>query len=166
MTRNICFLPLTPTEYSLAEPHGNQLLEKPPYEGKCTIGLFVSPIDMTPESGTATADRRKWTSVTNREAWDGAAAEKWSLHLGDLADQIVGGAELLRMVKLVPQPHESSSWVRMPSSFDQVRWQLAHTAADQRDSQVLEELGYTVSTENQNSFSLRGGMPSLGASRT
>ena len=58
--------------------------------------------------------------------------------------------------------HESSSWVRMPSSFDQVGWQLSHTAAVNKTRRHWEELGYTVSTENQNSFSLQGRHAILG----
>ena len=41
-------------------------------------------------------------------------------------------------------------------------WQLAHTAAINESRQRWEEQGYTVFTENQNSFTLRGKQAALG----
>ena len=58
--------------------------------------------------------------------------------------------------------HESSSWHKMPNSFDQVGWQLAHTAAIEETRRRWEELGVMVFTENQNSFALKGRHATLG----
>ena len=58
--------------------------------------------------------------------------------------------------------HEGWRWEKMPSLFDQVGWQLAHTAATNESRQRWEEHGYTVFTENQNSFTLRGRHAALG----
>ena len=58
--------------------------------------------------------------------------------------------------------HEGWRWEKMPSLFDQVGWQLAHTAATNESRQRWEEQGFTVFTENQNSFTLRGRQPALG----
>ena len=58
--------------------------------------------------------------------------------------------------------HESWSWSKVPSGFDQVSWQLAHTARVNESRRQWEERGYTVFTENQNGFSLRGRTATLG----
>ena len=58
--------------------------------------------------------------------------------------------------------HENSSWHKMPNSFDQVKWQLAHTAAIEETRREWEGLGFTVFTENQNSFTLKGRSATLG----
>ena len=47
-------------------------------------------------------------------------------------------------------------WAKPPSDFDQPRWMLAHTALVNRERESREKLGYTVHTENQNAFRLRG----------
>ena len=47
-------------------------------------------------------------------------------------------------------------WVRPPSDFDQSRWMLEHTALVNSERESHEKWGYTVYTENQNSFRLRG----------
>ena len=47
-------------------------------------------------------------------------------------------------------------WARPPSDFDQAQWMLDHTALVPRERESRERLGYTVFTENQNSFRLRG----------
>ena len=52
--------------------------------------------------------------------------------------------------------HEGWSWAKAPSGFDLVGWQLAHTAGVNENRCLWEERGYTVYTENQNSFALRG----------
>ena len=58
--------------------------------------------------------------------------------------------------------HEGSSWVRSPNGFDQVGWQLAHTRGVNYARSQWEGLGYSVFTENQNSFALRGRSATLG----
>lgn len=65
--------------------------------------------------------------------------------------------------------HESWSWEKVPSTFDQVAWQLAHTTRLNEVRERFEKQGYVVLTENQNSFILRssrsgiaiGGKPDL-----
>ena len=51
-------------------------------------------------------------------------------------------------------------WAKPPSDFDQPQWMLAHTDLVNRESresrESREKLGYTVFTENQNAFRLRG----------
>ena len=67
--------------------------------------------------------------------------------------------------------HEGWSWSRMPSDFDQAGWLMNHTALLNRQRQHWEAQGYTVLTEGQNSFNLRGssavlaGKPDLVAMR-
>ena len=43
-----------------------------------------------------------------------------------------------------------------PSDFDSARWMLEHTALVNQARESREQLGYTVYTENQNSFRLKG----------
>ena len=50
-------------------------------------------------------------------------------------------------------------WAKPPSDFNQAQWMLDHTALVNRERESRESrerLGYTVFTENQNSFRLRG----------
>ena len=67
--------------------------------------------------------------------------------------------------------HEGWSWSRMPSDFDQTGWLMNHTSLLNRQRQRWEAQGYTVLTEGQNSFNLRGssavlaGKPDLVAMR-
>ena len=67
--------------------------------------------------------------------------------------------------------HEGWSWSRMPSDFDQAGWLLNHTALLNEQRERWEQQGYTVLTEGQNSFNLRGssavlaGKPDLVAQR-
>ena len=67
--------------------------------------------------------------------------------------------------------HEGWSWSRMPSDFDQPAWLMNHTALLNEQRQRWETQGYTVHTEGQNSFNLRGssavlaGKPDLIAQR-
>ena len=58
--------------------------------------------------------------------------------------------------------HEGWSWTKVPSGFDLVGWQLAHTAGINSARTEWEDRGCTVFTENQNSFSLRGKTATLG----
>jgi CRISPR/Cas system-associated exonuclease Cas4 (RecB family) len=58
--------------------------------------------------------------------------------------------------------HEGWSWEKVPGTFDLVGWQLKHTARLNESREHWEELGYTVFTENQNRFTLRGKTASLG----
>ena len=58
--------------------------------------------------------------------------------------------------------HEGWSWVRVPNGFDQVGWQLAHTAGINECRAQWEERGYTVFTGNHNSLALRGRTATLG----
>ena len=52
-------------------------------------------------------------------------------------------------------------WIKPPSDFDSTQWILNHTALVNREQERLEELGYTVYVENQNSFRLRGQQATL-----
>ena len=67
--------------------------------------------------------------------------------------------------------HEGRSWSRMPSDFDQAGWLMNHTTLLNQQRQRWEEQDYTVLTESQNSFNLRGssavlaGKPDLVARR-
>ena len=67
--------------------------------------------------------------------------------------------------------HESGSWTKRPSDFDQTTWLLNHTALLNEQRQEWEGRGYTVSVEGQNAFNLRGksavlaGKPDLVARR-
>ena len=64
------------------------------------------------------------------------------------------------------------SWTKPPSDFDSSAWMLKHTALVNEEREKREQLGYTVSTENQNLFRLRGssatiaGNPDLIAEKT
>ena len=65
--------------------------------------------------------------------------------------------------------HEN--WAKSPSDFDSSAWMLEHTALVNQERESRERLGYTVTTENQNLFRLRGssatvaGKPDLIAER-
>ena len=50
--------------------------------------------------------------------------------------------------------HEN--WAKPPSDFDSSTWMLKHTALVSQERESRERLGYTVTTENQNLFRLRG----------
>ena len=52
-------------------------------------------------------------------------------------------------------------WTKPPSDFNQSQWMLDHTALVNRERESREALGYTVFTENQNSFRLRGKFATL-----
>ncbi len=61
--------------------------------------------------------------------------------------------------------HEGWSWTKAKmggDGFDPVGWQMAHTAGINDARPEWEELGYSVFTENQNSFALRGKRATLG----
>lgn len=58
--------------------------------------------------------------------------------------------------------HESWSWNKVPSTFDQAAWQMEHTAKLNGSRQYWEEQGCTVLTEGQNRFVLRGKSAALG----
>ena len=52
-------------------------------------------------------------------------------------------------------------WVKPPSDFDQTRWMMDHTGLVNQARESREALGYTVYTENQNAFRLRGKLATL-----
>ena len=52
--------------------------------------------------------------------------------------------------------HYSDSWARMPSDFDLSKWLTSHTALLNELRGSWERQGYSVLTEDQNRFSLRG----------
>ena len=52
-------------------------------------------------------------------------------------------------------------WTKPPSDFDSSQWMLNHTALVNQARESREKLGYTVYTENQNSFRLRGATATL-----
>ena len=47
-------------------------------------------------------------------------------------------------------------WAKPPSDFNSTQWMLDHTALVNKERESREKLGYTVFTENQNSFRVRG----------
>ena len=67
--------------------------------------------------------------------------------------------------------HKGDSWARAPSDFDQAGWMMNHTSLLNQQRQKWEQQGYTVLTEGQNTFNLRGssavlaGKPDLVARR-
>ena len=52
-------------------------------------------------------------------------------------------------------------WERPPSDFDSARWMMDHTGLVNQARESREKLGYTVYTENQNFFRLRGKFATL-----
>lgn len=58
--------------------------------------------------------------------------------------------------------HDSKSWSKVPSTFDQTVWQIEHTTLIRQVRTKLEAEGMTVFLENQNSFVLRGSSAALG----
>ena len=57
--------------------------------------------------------------------------------------------------------HESWSWEKVSSGFDQAGWMIKHTALVNQLRAEWEDNGYTVTTEGQNSFALRGSAATL-----
>ena len=55
--------------------------------------------------------------------------------------------------------HEN--WAKVPNDFDQAKWMLDHTALVNRVREQQESIGHAVSTENQNTFHLRGATATL-----
>ena len=47
-------------------------------------------------------------------------------------------------------------WAKPPSDFNQAQWMLDHTALLNRERESWEKTGYSVYTEGQNAFRLRG----------
>ena len=58
--------------------------------------------------------------------------------------------------------HEGSSWKKVPNTFDFAGWQINHTAMLSEVRQEWEEDGYSVFSENQNSFVLKGQQATVG----
>ena len=58
--------------------------------------------------------------------------------------------------------HENWSWNKVPDTTDWTPWRIAHTARINEVREELEAEGYTVFTEGQNWFSLRGNSTALG----
>ena len=52
-------------------------------------------------------------------------------------------------------------WLKPPSDFDQTQWMMNHTDLVSQARESRETLGYTVYTEGQNSFRLRGSTATL-----
>ena len=52
-------------------------------------------------------------------------------------------------------------WTKPPSDFNSTQWMLDHTALVNEARESREKLGYTVYTEDQNSFRLRGATATL-----
>ena len=55
--------------------------------------------------------------------------------------------------------HEN--WAKAPNDFNQAQWMLDHTALVNRVREQQESIGHAVSTENQNTFHLRGATATL-----
>ena len=58
--------------------------------------------------------------------------------------------------------NESWSYKKMPSDFDSTTWKIHHTLLLNKVRSELESDGKTVFVENQNKFTLRGKLASLG----
>ena len=58
--------------------------------------------------------------------------------------------------------HESRSYRKTPSTFDEAVWRLEHTAQLGRLRERLDASGKTLSVENQNRFALRGETATVG----
>ena len=58
--------------------------------------------------------------------------------------------------------HENWSWDKVPDTTDWTSWRMAHTTKINEVREKWEAQGYTVFTENQNWFSLRGHSAALG----
>ena len=58
--------------------------------------------------------------------------------------------------------HETRSWEKVSTPFDQTMWQMAHNDRVVAVRDQWEADGYRVFTENQNSFVLRGRTATLG----
>ena len=58
--------------------------------------------------------------------------------------------------------HEGGTWERIASTFDLASWQMNHTALLNEERLRWEERQYTVFTEKQNGFSLKGKTATLG----
>ena len=52
--------------------------------------------------------------------------------------------------------HEGDSWTRVASGFDLTKWLTDHTALLNQSREAWERRGYSVLTEEQNRFNLRG----------
>ena len=67
--------------------------------------------------------------------------------------------------------HDGSSWDKIPSDFDQVRWLMKHTELLEQTRSYYQRQGYLVTLDSQNSFVLKGntaalaGKPDLVATR-
>ena len=57
--------------------------------------------------------------------------------------------------------HESWSWEKVSSGFDQAGWMMKHTALVNQLREEWEQNGYTITAEAQNSFTLRGNAATL-----
>tara|TARA_Y100000758_G_scaffold246146_1_gene182132 strand:+ start:1488 stop:2141 length:654 start_codon:yes stop_codon:yes gene_type:complete len=58
--------------------------------------------------------------------------------------------------------HLNSSFDKIPTSFDAAEWQINHTTLLNAAREDLEDKGWTVFTEHQNTFKLRGSSAILG----
>ncbi len=58
--------------------------------------------------------------------------------------------------------YRGESWRKVPSTFDLTGWLLDHAARVEEVRRLWEDRGYTVFTEEQNSFYLRGRSAMLG----
>ena len=52
-------------------------------------------------------------------------------------------------------------WIKPPSDFNSTQWMLDHTALVNQERERCEKLGYSVYTEAQNAFRLRGASATL-----
>ena len=81
--------------------------------------------------------------------------------MGHLAAPAALRRFLLRMGSWFKAQHEGWTWSRMPSDFDQSAWMVGHTALLNEQRQNWEQRGYSILTEGQNSFNLRGSSAGL-----
>ena len=58
--------------------------------------------------------------------------------------------------------HDRKTWTQVPGDFDSTTWQIEHTAARNKHQETLEDRGFDVSTESQNSFHLKGRTATVG----
>ena len=57
--------------------------------------------------------------------------------------------------------HEGSSWEKVPSDFDHVRWLIKHSELVEQTRRYYERQGCQVSVDSQNAFTLRGNSATL-----
>ena len=104
------------------------------------------------------------------EAWQ--ASRTWETEMADLRKngpyiwvtwltKLLVGDNSCEWASWFKAQHSGSSWEKAPSSFDLSSWLIAHTKGINDRRQQWEDEGYTVFTEDQNHFTLKGRVATL-----